>query len=84
MQYRKRSEIIEAEQWVPGTPIPYPICPMNDLPVFVERLYPHIHTSLNGWQELSPGDWVARSSMGHYFVIEAAEFARLYEPLVDK
>src|SRR5262245_36108544 len=79
-RYRKKPVVIEAEQWLPvgntGT-MPVPSAPPEVLRRAGEGW--QIRT-IEGWLELTPGDWIIRGVEGEYYPCKPSVFEATYEP----
>lgn len=78
-QFRRKPEVIEAVQFAPGVPLPvgtqieYGI----DTPW---RVWNALHES---WIGFRAGDWLRVDNPEDVYPIDAATFARTYEPLEE-
>ena len=78
--FRKRPVVIQAEQWI-GNEKEMPIPPApHDL------LRNHSGTgrwqlkTLEGWYNLTPGDWIIKGIKGEYYPCKPDIFEQTYEP----
>lgn len=85
--YRKTA-LTEAKQfetlniWRATTAQPWhqAVCDRDDIAAIVRVL--HIHT-LEGWHEVTEGDWIARGVKGEFWPIKPDIFAASYAPVAD-
>lgn len=85
-KYRKRPVVIDAEQWFPGNSVAGVClggesCRQRSIlyPAVLLDGRPHVHT-LEGWHEVSPGDWIITGVKGEKYPCKPDVFAATYEP----
>jgi len=79
MKFRKKPVVIEAEQWIELTD--EPLSPIPPAPHFVLREHKkhwQIQT-LEGWLNISSGDWIIRGIQGEYYPCKPDIFEQTYE-----
>ena len=82
-KFKKRPIPIEAEQWHPGKQV-RGVCEELDFNGAILELnlsgkaFPHVHT-LEGYHEVSPGDWIAKGIKGEYYPIKDEIFKLTYD-----
>jgi hypothetical protein len=81
MRFRKLPVVVDAEQFLVGSPFPDGLCNKLDAPVGIANgaCYPHVHT-LEGALTVSHGDWIVTGINGERYPVKPDIFARTYEP----
>ena len=74
-KYRKKPVIIEAEQYLPGGPIPAGV---------VSQWGELFVLTLEGNMKVSPGDWVITGVAGEKYPCKNDIFLATYEPVEEK
>lgn len=83
MKYRKKPVVVEAVQYhdnEKGLNAVLQFVPEDCVDVLPDRL--QIKT-LEGWMEVTPGDYVIRGLRGEFYPCKADAFAETYEPLEE-
>lgn len=79
MKFRKKPVVVEAYQWNGERPLPFPLVgdwdnnPMTPNKVSVQ--------TLEGWSDVSVGDWIIQGVRGEYYPCKPDIFAKTYEPV---
>jgi hypothetical protein len=71
-KFRKKPVVIEAEQYLPGKPVPAGVEPMWG-GLFI--------LTLEGNMQVSPGDWVITGVNGEKYPCKPDIFEKTYEPV---
>lgn len=79
MKFRKKSIVIEAEQWFPGKEVEGVLTKLKNLDIVIE-INPYIDT-LEGRMRVSPGDWIITGVNGEKYPCKPDIFDKTYEIL---
>ena len=77
-RYRKKPVVVEAQQWLPNRngELPVPPAPASILRQMSAGW--QIQT-IEGWLDLTPGDWIIRGVAGEHYPCKPEIFAATYE-----
>lgn len=80
-KFRKKSVIIEAEQWFPGVKIDGVIGNPSNNPMLYGQYFVE---TLEGMMRVRPGDWVITGVQGEKYPCKPDIFEATYEPVEDR
>lgn len=78
-RYRRKPEIIKAQQWHKGDE---PLPGMKPGPIPEPGVF-YVNVAIIGWRRVCDGDWVAPGGSGLSILIRPDAFEQLYEPVEE-
>lgn len=76
-KFRKKPVVIEAEQWFPGKDVAGVVFGKPPISTGPARYYVD---TLEGWHDVSPGDWIITGVNGEKYPCKPDIFEMTYEP----